>query len=269
MPETNTAVREATDAIFSSLPIDGRQAVVGDLLATAGLLSREPRLRAALTDPSVPPEAKRTLLDPLIGDRVASGTVPVVVAIVEHQRLRSREIVDVIEDVASQAALDLAEARGTLSDVEDELFRFGRLVDRVPELRSALTDPAIGGHRKRELLEDLLDRKADPLSVMLLGHLVEQDRSRELSRVVGGMLEGAARRRDASVAEVRTAVALDDDRRGRLAAVLEQVTGRRVQLRVVVDPGVVGSLAVRIGDEVYDGTVRRQLELMRERLGVG
>ena len=47
------------------------------------------------------------------------------------------------------------------------------------------------------------------------------------------------------------------------------MTGKRVQLRVVVDPDVVGSLAVRIGDEVYDGTIRRQLELMRERLGVG
>ena len=269
MPRANAAVRDASRAVFDGISAGERAPVVRDVLALAGLLSREPRLRSSLTDPSVPAEAKRSLLESLVGGRVATGTVPVVLAVVENQRLRGRDVVEVLEGVAAQALLDVAEAEGSLADVEDELFRFGRMVDGEPALRSALTDPAIRGSRKRELVEDLLSGKADPLAVLLLGHLVEQDRARDLSRMVGEILEEAAGRRGAAVAEVRTAVSLDQDRRGRLAETLEQVTGKRVQLRVVVDPDVVGSLAVRIGDEVYDGTIRRQLELMRERLGVG
>ena len=77
----------------------------------------------------------------------------------------------------------------------------------------------------------------------------------------------AAARRDRVVAEVRTAVELDPERRERLAGALERVVGRPVELHVIIDPRVVGSLAVRVGNEVYDGTVRRQLDAARERLG--
>jgi F-type H+-transporting ATPase subunit delta len=76
----------------------------------------------------------------------------------------------------------------------------------------------------------------------------------------------AAERRQAVVAEVRSAVSLDRDHRDRLAAALGKATGKRVELKVVVDPSVVGGVVARVGDQVIDGSVRRRLELARERL---
>ncbi len=151
--------------------------------------------------------------------------------------------------------------------MQDELFAFAQLVDAETSLRSALTDPAIPAERKRAVVGDLLEHKADDVSVAILAHFVGEDRARELARLVREMIEEAAAHRSAVLAEVRTAVELDADRRERLARALGRITGKRVDLQVMVDPSVVGSLAVRIGDEVYDGTVKRQLELAGEHLG--
>jgi F-type H+-transporting ATPase subunit delta len=68
------------------------------------------------------------------------------------------------------------------------------------------------------------------------------------------------------VAEVRSAVPLDEARRQRLAAALSKATGRSVELKVVVDPSVIGGVVARLGDEVFDGTVRTRLHDARERL---
>ena len=68
------------------------------------------------------------------------------------------------------------------------------------------------------------------------------------------------------MAEVRTAVPLDEFRRARLREALADATGRNVELRVIVDDAVIGGVAARVGDQVFDGTVRRKLEVAREQL---
>jgi F-type H+-transporting ATPase subunit delta len=70
------------------------------------------------------------------------------------------------------------------------------------------------------------------------------------------------------VADVRTAVPLDDERQARLAETLTRVIGRPVELRCTVDSTIMGSVVVRVGDEVFDGSVRSRIEQARERLGV-
>jgi F-type H+-transporting ATPase subunit delta len=99
--------------------------------------------------------------------------------------------------------------------------------------------------------------------------LIARGRAHDLDRALAGLAAMAAARRGRVVAEVRSAVELDEGRRQRLAAALQEAVGRPVELHVVLDPTVVGSLAVRVGDELYDGTVRRQLETARERLLAG
>ncbi len=75
-----------------------------------------------------------------------------------------------------------------------------------------------------------------------------------------------AERRQHQVAEVRSAVPLDEARRAKLAAALSKATGRTVEVKVVVDPSVIGGIVARLGDEVYDGTVRTRLREVRQRL---
>jgi F-type H+-transporting ATPase subunit delta len=166
----------------------------------------------------------------------------------------------------ARALFAVAEAEGVLEQVEDELYRFGKAVEANPDLRDVLTDPALPADRKRAVLEELLGDKANPHTVNLLAFLVEQGRGRDLSRIVTALAELAAERRRRAVAEVRTAFPLDGGQRQRLAAALSKATGKDVELKVLVDPNVIGGVVARVGDQVFDGSVRRKLELAREQL---
>jgi F-type H+-transporting ATPase subunit delta len=270
VPRANRQVWEAVGARLDELGGSAAlEPVVRSLLDIAALFGREPRLRSFVTDPNVPAGSRGDLLRSLLAGQVDPASIDIVVIVAEHQRLQPREIVEVLEEVAAQVLFDMADADGSLQDVEDELLRFTRLADGDPGLRSALTDPALPGDNKRALVEDLLEVKANRLTVLLLGSLVQRYGGRELTRTVEDAIALASERRRRVVAEVRSAVDLDAERRGRLAEALERVAGRSVDLHVIVDPAVLGALSVRIGDEVYDGTVRHQLERARERLGVG
>jgi F-type H+-transporting ATPase subunit delta len=169
----------------------------------------------------------------------------------------------------AEALFSVAEAEEALEVVEDELFRFARALEREQRLRDALTEPTLPAERKRAVLGDVLGERANPYTVNLLRFLVEQGRARELPAIVDELVALAADRRQAAVADVRTAVPLDADHRERLADALGRATGKRVELKVVVDPSVVGGVVARVGDQVIDGTVRRRLELARERLTEG
>jgi F-type H+-transporting ATPase subunit delta len=167
----------------------------------------------------------------------------------------------------AQALFSVAEAEGVLEDVGEELFRFARALERQTKLRDALTDIRLPAERKRRLLNDLLGQKANPHTVNLLGFVVEQGRARDLGAIVDELVRLAAERRQHVVAEVRTAISLSDQQRRRLAAALSKATGKRVELKVVVDPdAVIGGVVSRVGDQVFDGSIRRRLDLARERL---
>lgn len=166
----------------------------------------------------------------------------------------------------AQALFSVSEAEGALEDVEDELFRFARVVERQSKLREALTDIALPAERKRAMLTDLLEEKATPHTLNLLTFVVESGRARDLPAIVDRLVELAEERRERAVAEVRTAVPLTAERQSKLASALSKATGKRVDLRVVVDPDVVGGVVAKVGDQVFDGSIRRKLELVRERM---
>jgi len=166
----------------------------------------------------------------------------------------------------AEAVLAVAEAEGSLDTVEDELYRFARTVEAQTELRDALTDPSLPAERKKATVTDLIGARANPLTVSLLGFLVEQGLARDLPRVVDALAELAAKRRERALAEVRTAVPLDAERRTRLAEALSAATGKQLELKILVDDSVIGGVMARVGDQVFDGTVRRKLELARQQL---
>jgi len=166
----------------------------------------------------------------------------------------------------AQALFAVAEAEGQLEQVEDELFRFGKAVETESELREALTDPALPVDRKKAVVQELLGGRASGHTVNLVEFLLEQGRAKDLARIVDAMTELAAERRRRAVAEVRTALPLDAERRSRLATALSEATGKDVELRTLVDPSVIGGVVARVGDVVFDGSVKRKLEMAREQL---
>ena len=172
---------------------------------------------------------------------------------------------DVVEGYAT-AVVEIARAEDVLDEVEDQLFRFARVLDGSDDLRQTLTDAGVPAARRQGIVEDLLGPRAHPLTASLVSFVVAAGRARELPAIIDLVVQRAAEARRHVVAEVRSAVPLDDDQRRRLAHALSSNLGKEVEVKVVVDASVLGGLSARVGDTVIDGTVRHRLELLRESL---
>jgi len=166
----------------------------------------------------------------------------------------------------AEALFAIATAEGDLDKVENELFDFAKALEANADLREALTDPALPAERKKAVLADLLGGRATPHTLNALDFIVEQGRARELGEIVSALANVAAASRQSSLAEVRTAVDLSDTQREQIRKALSDASGRPVEIKVVVDPSIIGGVVARIGDEVFDGTVRSRLTEVGERL---
>lgn len=163
----------------------------------------------------------------------------------------------------ADAIFTVAKAEGALDRVEDELYQFARAYEANADLGRQLGDSAIDVGTRMKIIDDLLGRKAHPQTVSALMYIVQAERARQLSAIADAVVAKAASERRRAVAEVRAAVPLDDQQVQQLAAAIEKTTGREVEVKVVVDPEVVGGVSVRVGDTVIDGTVARRLQEMR------
>jgi F-type H+-transporting ATPase subunit delta len=166
----------------------------------------------------------------------------------------------------ARAMLEVSRAEGFLGDVEDDLFRFARVFEGSDELRLALTDPSVPPSRRMSVVEDLLGPKTLQLSASLASFVVGAGRASELPAIVERFVELAAEERRHELAEVRSAVALTDDQISRLADALGRATGKHVEVKVIIDPTVIGGVVARVGDIVIDGSVRHRLDQLKERL---
>ncbi len=169
-------------------------------------------------------------------------------------------------DAYSQAFFEVARAEKQGGAIEDDLFRFARALDASDDLRMALGDRTVPAERRIAIVEELMGGTAVAVSVGLVSMVVGAERAGELPAIVERFLELSAEQRQHEVAEVRAAVALDDQVRDRLAQALSHATGKQVEVKVVIDPNVLGGVVARIGDTVIDGSVRHRLDQLKERL---
>jgi F-type H+-transporting ATPase subunit delta len=172
---------------------------------------------------------------------------------------------DLVRGYAS-AVLAVAESEGSLDRVQDELFAFAKAVERHADLRQALTDASLPSENRKAVIQDLLGDRAHPLTLALARFLVDAGQVRRLDAIAEELARMAAERSERTLAEVRSAVPLTDAQRSRVREALAEATGREVELKVVVDPSVIGGLVARVGDEVFDGSVASRLSDARRRL---
>lgn len=171
---------------------------------------------------------------------------------------------DPVISAYAEAMVAVAAAEGSVSEVEDELFRFARAVESNDELRTTLGDPHLPADRRSQIVEDLLDGKASPATRSLASLLIANDRVGLLGQIVDRFIQRSAGTRGELVAEVRSAVALSDDQKSRLAAALTASHGTDVTVRNVIDPSVVGGVVTQVGDTLLDGSVRTRLTQLRD-----
>jgi F-type H+-transporting ATPase subunit delta len=237
-----------------------------ELLGIAGLLATQSVLRRALTDPSRPAEARSGLATSVLTGKVSTSASELVAAAAAAPWSAPGDLTDAVEQLGVQAIAAAAEAESRLDELEDELFRFGRIVASQPQLRMALTNPFVPAGDKRQLLSRLLADKVTPQTLRLITEAAVSPLGRSLDVSLEEYAQLAARRRERLVAEVHVAVALSDQQRGRLAAALSGIYGHQVHLNVVLDPRITGGMTVRVGDELIDGSVAARLAEARRRL---
>lgn len=173
------AARERLDALTDNTSVDAT-VLADELAAVTSLLHRESSLRRALTDPAQSGEAKAGLARRLLGNQLGTDSIDLVSGMVRARWSRSRDLVDALEELADTADLTAAERDGTLDEVEDELFRFGRITSGSVDLRAALSGRAGDAGGKSALLHTLLGGRAKPVTERLVTRLVTAPRGRSL-----------------------------------------------------------------------------------------
>jgi F-type H+-transporting ATPase subunit delta len=237
-----------------------------ELFAILGVLDEEAGLRRALSDSSRPVEARAELARRLFGDQVSDATLSLFTSMCESRWSSSADLASAVEEIAVTAFAAAAERARHLDDLEDQLFRFGRVVMSVPELRTVLSNLTIPAQYKRQLLDTLLEGKVTADSRALIGEAAEHTRGRSVDMTLDRYAQWTAQWRQRLIAVARVAIALTERQRGRLIAALEGVYGHEIHLDVIVDPRVEGGISVQIGDEFIDGSVASRLGALRRRL---
>ncbi|MGO0574915.1 F0F1 ATP synthase subunit delta [Ornithinimicrobium panacihumi] len=240
--------------------------VADEAWAVAKLVQDNAVLRRSLGDSSREGGDKAALVERLLGGKVGAGALHLTKAVAAQRWSDPGDVVTALDRLGVEAVLANAERHGRLGQVEDELFRFTRIVEASPELQAALTDRRADADAKQALVDRLLSIKAAPETVRLAKVAVSGSRDRRFDRIVDDYLEQAAERQDQVTATVTSAVPLSPEQHDKLVAALSRQYGRQVHTNVVIDEDVVGGIKVEIGDEVIDGTVSQRLAEARRRM---
>ncbi|WP_422773410.1 F0F1 ATP synthase subunit delta [Plantactinospora sp. WMMC1484] len=264
--ESYAAARQRLDEYARQTDAARISATGDELGSVAGLLRREPRLRRALSDPARAGEDRAALLDSLLGDKIGADAKELLGVLVSGRWSAPSELLDAAERLGVEALLASAEQAGDLGEVEDELFRFGQVVAADARLSNVLSDPIAPVSQRAELTGALLEGKARPVTVRLVEVALAGFGGRSFTGALTRLVELAADRRDRQVAYVTVAAPLTEQEEQRLGSKLAELYGREVSVKQTVDPAVLGGLSVRIGSDLYDGTILRRLTDTRNAL---
>ncbi|GAB3276179.1 F0F1 ATP synthase subunit delta [Actinocorallia lasiicapitis] len=237
-----------------------------ELLEILHLLDREHGLRRALSDPAKPAEEKAAIAGALLEGKVSAPALAVLQDVVRHRWSRPSELTDAFEQLAVASYVTGAERAGQIDELEDDIFRFARVLEGEPELRNALAGQHLPAGKKAELVSSLLADKVSGPSLALITEVVTNPRGRSLEKGLAELGKIVAARRNRLVATVRTAVSLTPEQQSRLAAALGASYGRDVHLNIEIDPTIIGGIAVQLGDDAIDGTIAGRLDGVRRRI---
>ena len=265
---SRAAQAELRTALGSDLP--ARTGTLVELPAelhnVSRLLETQPRLRRTLGDGSSSPERRSELAGNLFTGKVSATAVALVSKAVGLRWSNPWDLTDGLSMLGDEVLLDSAHHAGRLDNVEDELFRFGRILRAQDELRGLLDEQAVPADRRVALMNEVLAGKVDPVTVGLLDQAVRSGRKRTMELAIDDLLERTASLRNQSIADVTSAIVLSDEQEQRLGATLSQLYGRTITVRTQVDRSVQGGLIIRIGNEIIDGSVAHRLAVVRSEL---
>lgn len=169
----------------------------------------------------------------------------------------------------ARALLEVTLKDGDPDRVERELAQFTELLDEHPTLGRALLNPAVAPARKRAVVSGIVEQDGalSPIVVRLLQMLAERDILGLVPELLEVYRERLNEHRGIIRARITTAAPLDEGRAAAFEKALGEATGRQVRIERSVDPALVGGLVAQVGGTVYDGSVMRHLDRLRQEFG--
>jgi len=264
--------------------------VVDDLRAFNTILDSQEMLAEVISDPSIPARKRQAILGDLLASKVDVLAVQLLEAIVGTENPRA--IVDSIGDLVrlisgdevvsidggfatagriagyAQALLESLQGNEALELVEEELFRFARIVESNMRIRRVLSGVGSVPDQRKSLVNSLLLGKCHSFTLQIAEFAASTDRLRDYVEVLDSVVARAAELRNRRIAMVQSAAELTQDQKDQITAALSRVVGTEVEMRTSVDPSLVGGVVAVIGDTVFDGSVRKRIEQLRVRLGL-
>ncbi len=255
--------------VAQDLDKQGLSTLADDLTAVAKLLDREIVVTRYLTVPAEDAAPRVRLMERLVSGQVGDPALDVLRAAVSERWSANSDLIDAVEHVARQALLELAEREGQVDDVEDQLFRFSRILDAQPRLGILLGDYAVPSESRLGLLRNVLQSASggvNPIAAALLSQTVDLLRGQPAEQAVLTLAEVAVARRGEVIAQVTAAAELSDAQRGRLTDVLSRIYGHPVTVQMQIEPESLGGLSIAVGDELIDGSLSSRLAAAQAQL---
>ncbi|MGH3968595.1 MAG: F0F1 ATP synthase subunit B/delta [Mycobacterium sp.] len=248
--------------IAENVDDNGLSALADELASFAAVLNREIVVTRYLTVPAEDGVPRVRLLERLVSGKVGEPALEILKSAVSERWSANSDLIDAVEHIARQALLMRAERAGQVDDVEDQLFRFGRVLDAEPRLGILLGDYSAPIEGRVGLLRKVLDsagRSVNPIALALLSQTIELLRGQPAEDAILELAEVVVARRGEVVAHVSAATELSDTQRNRLTEVLTRIYGHPVTVQMQLDPQLLGGLSISVGDEVIDGTLSARL----------
>jgi len=248
--------------IAKNLDNKGLSALSSELVSVAEMLDHEIVVTRYLTVPAEDAAPRVRLIERLVSGKVGDATLDVLRLAVSERWSANSDLVDAIEHVSRQALLEVAERENKVDEVEEQLFRFSRILDAQPRLAILLGDYAVPVEGRVGLLRKILDSatgRVSPIVVSLLTQTVELLRGQPAEEAIQFLAEVAAARRGEIVAQVSAAAELSDAQRTRLTEVLGRVYAHPVTVQLQIDAELLGGLLIAVADEVIDGALSSRL----------
>ncbi|MBY0289150.1 MAG: F0F1 ATP synthase subunit B/delta [Mycobacteriaceae bacterium] len=247
------------NGIAADLESEALTGLANDLASAAKLLRTEAVLARHVADPSSGSEAKVQLTERLLSGKVSDAALDILKTAVSQRWSSTGDLIYGVQHIARLALLTRAEREGQIEDVEDQLFRFSRILDSEPLLITLLSDFSSPLDGRITLLNNVLGRRASKNAADLLRQSIELLHGERADDTVRGLANLAVSLRGEVVAHVRAAAPLSEAQENRLTELLSRIYGHPVSLQLDVDPGLLGGLTIAVGDEVIDGALSSKL----------
>jgi len=291
----NPTLQGYSAAVLESVDAGQLATVASELNQIEQLVLATPALRAALSDTAVSGPARRAVLRDLLEGKVseparrlaafAAGAVsaPDVLQALAWVARRAQRDVDGVREPEPPLSLTRARQRvggfaqalyetmptEELEGMEDSLFRFARIVESAPSLRTVLTDRDRPVASRQGLVGQLLQGKVTAATYALVGYVVVGGRARDFVGTLDWLVEQTARARGWRIARVRAAAEIEAPQRSGLSDTLSSLVGSPVELQIVLDPTLLSGAVIQIGDLQVDASARGRIDALREHLVPG